>query len=215
MSSSRVLIADYGSGNLFSIQKAIAHFGMEATISSDPDKIRLADKVILPGVGAFGSGIQELEKRGLIEAVHDFVNSGKPLLGICLGMQLLMSKSYEFGEFQGLNLVTGKVVRFQALRLSGELIKVPHVGWAKLEILENCSWDNSILQDVPDGAFVYFVHSYFVIPDDSQYILAETSYGNDRFCSVLWKDNIIGCQFHPEKSGKVGLDIYRNFLFKM
>ena len=212
MAKAKVVIVDYGLGNLFSIQRAISYLGGEAIVSSTPSEIKTADRLILPGVGAFGKGIQELEKRNLIEPIHLFINSGRPFLGICLGLQLLMSESYEFGQFRGLDIISGKVIKFQEPR-PNDSFRIPHIGWNKLESSRSKSWQDTLLKDTPIGSFVYFVHSYFIVPEDPSEIFAETEYGRDRFCSLLQKNNVMGCQFHPEKSGKMGLSIYKRFLF--
>ena len=216
-----VVIVDYGLGNLFSIARAIKNVGGNAEISSDPEKIIAANRLILPGVGAFGDGIKGLRERNLIEPIKVYAASGKPLLGICLGMQLLMSESEEFGLHKGLNLIEGKVIRFQ--EPNKKTFKIPHVGWNKLIPYTNRkpikasdktkSWRGTVLENINEGTYVYFVHSYFVIPDNPLHITAVTEYGNDLSCSVVSKKNIFGCQFHPELSGEVGLDIYRQFLF--
>lgn len=219
MLSSKVIIVDYGMGNLFSIQRAVLCIGGNAKVSDDPFEVMNADRLILPGVGAFGKGVEELHKRGLVEAIYRFNEKERPLLGICLGMQLLLSESYEFGFFKGLNFVSGKVVRFQDPIPPEINFKIPHMGWNELKLPQHISsldyWKNTILHHIPIGGFGYFVHSFIVMPDDSRCVLAETVYGRDRFCSVLWKNHILGCQFHPERSGEMGLNIYKQFLFNI
>ena len=212
MSTQNVTIIDYGMGNLFSIQSVFQKLGVNVTVSSDPQIISNSDKLILPGVGAFQKAMEELKKRNHIEAINEFVSKGKPLMGICLGMQLLFSQSEEFGLESGLNLIPGKVIRFH--KPEENSLKIPHIGWNSINQPKNNSrtWDNTILKDLPYGTQLYFVHSYICYPDNKEYFLAETSYGSDTFCSVVNKDNIWGCQSHPEKSGSSGIRIYENFL---
>lgn len=186
MISKKVAIIDYGMGNLFSVARACAHAGLEAAITSDPADIRKSDGVILPGVGAFGDAMAALRERGLVEVLRESAKI-KPFLGICLGMQLLMTKSYEFGEHEGLNVIEGEV-----FRLKGR--KVPQVGW-------NLAGDD----------YFYFVHSFYVKPSDPKVILTTTRYEDIEFCSILKKGFVFACQFHPERSGEKGLSIYRNF----
>ena len=210
--NAKVTIIDYGIGNLFSIERALSYVGADTLITDDPLNIVSADRVILPGVGAFGVGFEELKKRLLIDSIKDFIKKDRPLLGICLGMQLLMSKSYEFGLNKGLDLVSGEVVRFRDPEPGNDNFKIPHIGWNKAEFSsEHSSRLDSILKRIPSGSFFYFVHSYVTVMRDINDIAAESQYGRDRFCSILNKGNIWGCQFHPEKSGKVGLKLLENF----
>lgn len=223
---SQVVIIDYGMGNLFSIKRALEYLGGSAVISFEPSVISSAKRAILPGVGAFGDGMENLRKRNLIEPIKEFVRSGKPFLGICLGMQLLMAEGEEFGLHKGLDLVPGKVKRFPDSSTQGQIYKIPHVGWnsivmplwAKKTIghtksRDGCRWKGTIMDKIEEGAFMYFVHSYTAIPEFPQHLLAETNYGGNRFCSALRMDNLSGCQFHPEISGEVGLRVIREFLF--
>ncbi|BAT72498.1 glutamine amidotransferase [Thermosulfidibacter takaii ABI70S6] len=195
-----IAVVDYGRGNLRSVQKAFEHLGYTAEVTSDPDEILKADKVVLPGVGAFGDCMDNLKKYGLIDAVVDFVKSGKPFLGICLGLQLLFTYSEEFGPVEGLNLVKGKVVRFP------KGLKVPHMGWNQVEMVR----ENPLLKGIKDGDFFYFVHSYYVVPENEEVVSTFTDY-SIKFVSMINKDNIFACQFHPEKSQKVGLKVLDNF----
>lgn len=208
-----IVIVDYGLGNIFSIQKAFGYLGMPTECTADAKKIMSADALILPGVGAFEDGMQGLRKRGLTSVIADFSKSGRPLLGICLGMQLLMTTSEEFGHHEGLNLILGRVKRIS----SGNEIsqaKVPHVGWNKVNAYHNFPnpWAHTILKGLPDGFLTYFLHSYAVIPDNALHTLAQTEYGGHTFCSAVYKDNIYGVQFHPEKSAEAGLEVLRNFM---
>ena len=208
-----VTIVDYDRGNLFSIAMAVKHVGGNPIITNDPTKIINADRLILAGVGAFGDAMSTLDENGLSDAVREFVNKGNPLLGICLGMQLLFSESYEFGHHKGLVLVPGKVIYFKDLENMDDRLKIPHIGWNNIEQASYVQPSLSgVLSGGVYGANFYFVHSYICIPEDNKYIAAETEYGAQRFCSVVNKDNIWGCQFHPEKSGMKGLKIYDNFI---
>ena len=222
MSLKKITIVDCGMGNLFSIDRAIGYFDCQPIITSDSSKIASAERLILPGVGAFGKGMHELESRGLVDAIREFVKTERPLLGICLGMQLLMTKSYEFGLHYGINLIEGDVVRFQDPHAQGFSFKIPHVGWNKIvspalkdngNALGDSTWGGTILDTTPPNSYFYFVHSYVVMPFNELHILAETEYGHNRFCSVVNKDNLFGCQFHPEKSGSIGLDLLKRFCF--
>lgn len=199
-----VTIVDYQMGNLHSVSKACEFLGNEVKVSSAAEDIRMADKLILPGVGSFGLAMEELISRGLDCAIRDFIATGKPFLGICLGMQLLMEGSAESPGISGLGLIKGGVSKFK----SSPDCKVPHMGWNQLEKIQpSCK----MLVDVQDGAFVYFVHSYFVVPIDAS-VTAATSQHGGAFTAVLMKDNIFATQFHPEKSQQVGLRILKNFL---
>jgi len=203
-----IKIVDYGMGNLRSVQKALERLGYTAILTQNPDEIENADKLILPGVGAFGAAMTNLNQLGLVEPIHRFARSGKPFLGICLGMQLLLSESDEQGVFHGLDLIPGRVVKFswpEDANPSIRSLKIPHMGWNQLQKRSDCP----ILEGVPDGASIYFVHSYYPAPPDD-FIAATTEYGI-HFCSVIWKDNIFATQFHPEKSGSIGLRMLQNF----
>ena len=202
--AARVAIVDYGMGNLFSVQQACAQAGLRAAVCGDPAGLLEADAVILPGVGAFGDAMAELVRRDLVGPLREAVASGKPVLGICLGMQLLMAESHEFGRHNGLNLIEGDVVR-----LTGS--KVPQVGWNRIRRADQASWDGTLLAGVPDGALLYFVHSFYVRPVEAGLALSTTRYGPVEFCSSLRRDNVFACQFHPERSGPAGLALYRNF----
>ena len=216
MSSASVVVVDYGLGNLFSVAGALKKIGAtRVEITSDKESVRKADLLILPGVGAFGDGMENLQKRDLLGAINDFAASGRPMLGVCLGMQLLMSESNEFGHHTGLNLVAGTV---RQLKGQGNgRFKVPQIGWNNLHPPINHSpntglWENTVLGGLNEGSFMYFLHSYVVEPDDEAVCLANTSYGGNSFCSVLKIGNVTGVQFHPERSGEEGLSIYRSFI---
>ena len=195
-------IVDYGMGNLRSVQKAFEHLGVEAAITSHPSDLVEADRVILPGVGAFRDAIAELKRLDFVPAIRDVVASGTPFLGICLGLQLLFDVSYEDGEHEGLGIVPGKVIRFAPQ----PDLKVPHMGWNSLTFQQQ----HSILKDVAPGSHVYFVHSYHVVPTDPRVIAATSDHGGP-FVAMIAKGNLTATQFHPEKSQKVGLQLLKNF----
>ena len=203
-----ICIVDYGLGNLDSVQRALNYLGAECVISSDPEAIVQSEHVILPGVGAFGTAMRNLRERNLIEALGAYVDKGKPFLGICLGMQLLMDRSEELGVHDGLGFISGEVLRFPNLPST---YKVPHIGYCALNVRDN-ERDDTILEGVNPGEFVYFVHSFVVVPKDPAHILADTTYGEHVYCSAICKDQIWGTQFHPEKSGATGLRILKNFI---
>lgn len=196
-----IAIIDYGVGNLRSVQKAFEAVGAPARLVGSPAELEEARALVLPGVGAFGDGMAMLSERGFVPALLGVVRAGRPLLGICLGMQLLFQESEEMGRHAGLGILPGRVVRF-----AGDL-KVPQIGWNQL-------WwrrPNPLLAGVPDGSYAYFVHSYYVQPADAAHVLAETDYGIF-YPSVVGKGNVFGVQFHPEKSQDVGMRILRNFV---
>jgi glutamine amidotransferase len=197
-----IAIIDYGMGNLRSVQKGFEKVGASALITSDPAQVAAADKVVLPGVGAFEDAISELRRLKLDGPVIDAVHSGKPFLGICLGLQLLFDVSYENGRHQGLGVVRGEVVRFELPKD----YSVPHMGWNQLNIRK----PTPILNGLDEGTYVYFVHSYYVVPEDKSVVAAETDYGGP-FCSMIAFDNVYATQFHPEKSQSDGLKILKNF----
>ncbi|MDD3801634.1 MAG: imidazole glycerol phosphate synthase subunit HisH [Desulfuromonas thiophila] len=202
-----ITIVDYGMGNLRSVQKAFEHLGFSASVSADPRAIERAERLVLPGVGAFRDCMAQLRQGGFIDPIRQHVASGRPFLGICLGMQVLLSRSSEFGCHEGLGLIAGEVVRFPAdMRQDGAALKVPHMGWNRLRLQRDCP----LLKGVADGSYVYFVHSYYVAPHDPAAVLTTTDYGVE-FCSALWRDNLMATQFHPEKSQAVGLRILQNF----
>ena len=199
-----IAIVDYGVGNLYSLKKACLKFADKIEITDDPIVIEKADAVILPGVGSFQAGMDGLKKRGLIGAVKKIAASGKPVLGICLGAQLMLERGYEFGEFKGLGIIPGKVVIFTKLNNA----KIPQIGWNKVKFSSN----KNLFKSLKQNPYLYFVHSYILKPSERNSVLAETKYGNLTFCSAIKKGNIYGTQFHPEKSGEVGLKIISNFI---
>ncbi len=202
-----IAIIDYGMGNLRSVQKGFEKVGYEAVVTADPKIVLEAEKVVLPGVGAFRDCMRNLEEAGFVEPILRVIREGRPFLGICVGLQLLFTGSEEFGYYEGLNVIPGRVVRFPVgMTEGGEVLKVPHMGWNQLAIKRR----PPAFADLEDGANVYFVHSYYVAPDDPSVIATTTRYGME-FCSSVWKDNVVGTQFHPEKSQEKGLGILRNF----
>ncbi len=207
-----IAIIDYGMGNLRSVQKGFERMGHEAVVTSDAKTILSASRVVLPGVGAFPDCMRNLREYGLIDAVLRSINSGKPFLGICLGLQLLFTESEEFGISKGLDIIKGRVVRFKGPQFetrSSKLetaLKVPHMGWNSVSIKRR----PPTLADVPDGSHFYFVHSFHVVPEDKGVIATTTDYGFE-FVSSVWKDNIYATQFHPEKSQALGLSILKRF----
>ena len=197
-----VVIVDYGMGNLRSAQKGFEKAGVKAVVTSDPAAVRSADAVVLPGVGAFRDCMGYLKKAGLVTPVLDAIESRKPFLGICLGMQLLMTLSEEFGIHRGLDVIPGRVVRFD----HGSGLKISHMGWNRV----HQSGDIRLFDGIEDGSFFYFVHSYYVVPEDGSVVSGQTDYGT-RFCSAFTRKNIFATQFHPEKSHNNGLKILKNF----
>lgn len=209
----RVAIVDHGLGNLFSVAHACRAVGLSAAITADRGEIERADAVILPGVGAFGDAMATLRRLDLVSPLRDLVAAGRPLVGICLGVQLLMSESCEFGRHEGLGVVPGRVVRLANPREGGRALKVPQVGWNRIARPDGSlpdHWAGTLLDGVRDGEFMYFVHSFVVVPEDASVVLSTTAYGDVEFCSSVSSGSIFACQFHPERSGRRGLDIYGN-----
>jgi glutamine amidotransferase len=197
-----IAIIDYQMGNLRSVQKGFERVGQAAVVTSDPAELARADKVVLPGVGAFPDAIAELRRRELVEPIRQAIDSGKPFLGICLGLQLLFEVGYEGGRHEGLGVLPGEVVRFEL----PHDYKVPHMGWNSLEFARRAP----IFAGLDEGAHCYFVHSYYVVPRDEGVVATRTSYPTP-FVSSIWRDNLFATQFHPEKSQEQGLRILRNF----
>ena len=228
MDNNQIVMIDYGAGNIRSVQKAFEHIGAQITLTDDPQVVLKAPKLVLPGVGAFGAGIDALRVKNLDTAVINAANKGTPLLGICLGMQFLFDQSDEMGLHEGLGLIPGSVTRFNMSTMvnanngqndtslpgsytipttSTMVLKVPHMGWNQIEQRR----PHALLDNVPDRSYAYFVHSYFCLTDDEQDVLARTEYGHP-FASCVARDNIFGIQFHPEKSQQIGLQILKNFV---
>jgi glutamine amidotransferase len=198
-----LVIIDYGMGNLRNVQKAFEHIGISAAVSAQARELRSADGLVLPGVGAFGDAMHNLHAAGLADLIRERTAAGVPLLGICLGLQLLFEESEEMGLHEGLGVLPGRVVRF-----AGEL-KVPHIGWNQLDLTPRGA-AHPLLRGIPDHSYAYFVHSYYVVPAQADRILTTTAYGID-FASMAALDRVFGAQFHPEKSQEVGLRLLRNF----
>ncbi len=198
-----IAIIDYGMGNLRSVEKGFQKAGIEVKVTDKPEDVNKSDAVVLPGVGAFKGCMNELCDLNLIEAVTVAIKSGKPYLGICLGLHVLFRESEEFGSSRGLDILSGRVVRFN---LENKELKIPQMGWNQLTIKRN----NPLFEGIPDKSYFYFVHSYYVAPEDSSVIATTTDYGIE-FTSSVWKDNIFAVQFHPEKSQTLGLQVLRNF----
>jgi glutamine amidotransferase len=196
-----MVVVDYERGNLRSVQKALEHVGAKAVVTRDTHAVAKADKMILPGVGAFADCMENLKSFHLIEPIMEFLTTGRPFLGICLGLQLLFTESEEFGFTKGLNIIPGRVVRFP------KGLKVPHMGWNAVEIWKK---DCPLLKGIKEGSYFYFVHSYYVVPFDFSVVSTSTTYGVE-YTPMVWKENIFATQFHPEKSQSLGLTILENF----
>ncbi|RXZ33737.1 imidazole glycerol phosphate synthase subunit HisH [Oxalobacteraceae bacterium CAVE-383] len=210
----KVTIADYGVGNLLNVVRAFEHSGADVLVTDDPNAIAGSDRLIVPGVGAFKDSINELTKRGFADAVRRYAESGKPLFGICVGMQMLFDASEEFGEHAGLGILPGRVVPVPKLTIEGLPQRVPHIGWNHLISAEHGNdWQGTFLSsfDAVRPA-VYFVHSFAAQPARDSDRLADCLYGGHRICSAVRRDNIVATQFHPERSGEIGLTMVRNFL---
>lgn len=197
-----IAIIDYGAGNLQSVKKALDFIGAESIITDNPETINACDKILLPGVGSFGDAMDSMRQKGLVETVKENALSGKPFLGICLGLQLLFEESEETPNVKGLGIFKGKIKKFP----NDMGLKIPHIGWNSLEIRQN----DTIFKEIPQNSYVYFVHSYYLHADEESDVATVTNYGID-FHSAVGKGNIFATQFHPEKSGEVGLQILRNF----
>ena len=218
----KITLVDYGLGNIYSAQKALEKCGAAVQLSSDPREILNAEKLVLPGVGAFGKGMEALRERGLVEPIQEYARLKKPLLGICLGMQMLFDVGVEFGSCTGLGLIPGTVELIRGKELDGTKLRVPHVGWNELlpgplvypkSALADAPWSRTLFDGLTQSdAFVYFVHSYVAIPRSPSHILAQFIYGDQKLVAAVQSGSIWGCQFHPERSGEVGLNIIRNFV---
>jgi glutamine amidotransferase len=213
MKSQPISVIDYGVGNLLSVQRGFDNCGAEVNFVSTPAEILAAEKLVLPGVGAFPNAMASLSNLGLVSAIQDFSLTGRPMLAICLGMQLLLDESEEFGKTEGLGIIEGLVTSVPNTDALGAKQKIPHIGWNELhtrQIKEN--WQDSILNGLSSGAATYFVHSYMATPKNQENLLAYTPYGATDVPAVITKNYVTGCQFHPEKSGEVGLSILKRFV---
>lgn len=212
MSSPEVTVIDYGVGNLLSVQRGLEHCGAKVTLTADPEQILAAKRAVLPGVGAFGNAMQALERLGLVAVIRELAHRQTPLLGICLGMQLLLEESEEFGITAGLGLIPGRVIPVPIQSISGEAQKIPHIGWSALKPSgASSNWNGTLLQDNRPGEAAYFVHSFMAVPADPAHRIADCVYGGHLIPAAIGRGQITGCQFHPEKSGEVGLKILRRF----
>lgn len=208
-----VTIIDYGVGNLLSVQRGFESCGARVVLTSNPDQILSSKRIVLPGVGAFPNAMEALNSLDLITVIQELDRLSTPLLAICLGMQLLMDESDEFGVTAGLGLIPGRVVAVPKEDIAGDLQKIPHIGWSALKSsAQSHNWSGTLLQDNEIGEAAYFVHSFMAQPADHKDLLAHANYGGHRISAVISKNQITGCQFHPEKSGEVGLKILRRFI---
>jgi glutamine amidotransferase len=208
-----VTIIDYGLGNLLSVSRAVEHCGSKVIVTADPDIIISSTKVILPGVGSFSHGMAELHHQNIDTVVKELATRGTPLMGICLGMQMLLDESEEFGVTKGLGLIHGRVIPIPTITATGQSQKIPHIGWNTLILPKHRkNWNGTLLHDVRAGEEVYFVHSFMASPTDSDHRIADCLYGDVPVSAVIGRENIFGCQFHPEKSGEVGLKVLQTFL---
>lgn len=211
--SKSVTIVDYGLGNLFSVRRALEHAGASVSIASTATEVARAERLVLPGVGSFKDGIHSLQEKDLIAPILEFASKGKPFMGICLGMQLLLSLGYEYGESKGLGLIEGTCSLIPNETANGELLKRPHIGWSQLQKTnKEQDWSLTPLRSTSPSESVYFVHSYGTVCKNEQNILAYTVYGGHKITAAIYRDNIYGFQFHPERSGQVGLKIMKEFI---
>ncbi|WP_287497384.1 imidazole glycerol phosphate synthase subunit HisH [Pandoraea sp. CB10b_02] len=208
----KVTLIDYGIGNLYSVSRALEYCGAEVTLSSDPSTIEASPRLVLPGVGAFADGMSGLRERGLIEPIRRYAATGRPLLGICLGMQMLTSASEEFGRHEGLGLIPGNVVPIPTVTTQGQPHKTPNIGWSALTPAADADWSGTLLARTEPGTFVYLVHSYHVVPDDPKAKIATCEYGGHAITTAIRSGAVHGFQFHPEKSGEEGLRMLEVFL---
>jgi imidazole glycerol-phosphate synthase subunit HisH len=213
MLQKKIVIIDYGLGNLFSVQHVCKHLGFETIVSQDQKDISNADALILPGVGAFGDAITQIRTLDLEMPIKDFVDSGKPFMGVCLGMQLLFSESDEFGSHKGLDIIKGSIKKIPGITSSGNKVRVPQIAWNRIwESKNGIPWKQSPLSTIKNGSYMYFVHSYYAAPAKTSVILTETEYEGLTYCSSVIQNNVFATQFHPEKSAEEGIEIYRNWL---
>ena len=212
MKTNNIIIIDYGVGNLLSVKRGFENCDVNVKVSSDPSIISKASHVVLPGVGAFRNAMDALEKYGLVDVIKEIGAKQKPLLGICLGMQLLLDESEEFGKTKGLGLISGKVISIPSQSTKGKALKSPHIGWGTLKpraSIEN--WFGTAIDVISENDALYFVHSFISMPNNLKHLIAETDFGGNNIPAVISKGSIIACQFHPEKSGQAGLKILRRF----
>jgi glutamine amidotransferase len=208
-----VTIVDYGLGNILSLQRAFEYCGASVQLAQTTQKIRDAKRLVLPGVGAFPHAMEKLRILGFLNSIREVGHSGVPFLGICVGMQMLFTQSEEFGLHKGLGLISGRVVPIPPSKLNGEPHKIPHINWSPLLLCSNSStWPTSILNNIPIGSSAYFIHSFMGVPDSVENCFAVTKYNGIEIPAVIGNGKLLGCQFHPEKSGPIGLSMIKNFL---
>ncbi|CAI6084378.1 imidazole glycerol phosphate synthase subunit HisH [Cohnella sp. JJ-181] len=211
--SSAITLIDYGIGNLLSVSRALEHCGADVELAQTAEQIEAADKLVLPGVGAFADGMNGLRERGLVDAIRKHAEQDKPLLGICLGMQMLLGTSEEFGQHEGLGIIPGRVCAIPGTTDAGQPHKIPHIGWTELRRPQpDTEWNGTVLEGIPADSRTYFVHSYTAIPDDPKHRLSDAGYNGRTIAAVIRKGSVYGTQFHPEKSRNVGLQILSNFI---
>jgi glutamine amidotransferase len=208
----RVTVVDYGMGNLLSVARALEHCGAEVVLAAEPEGLEPAEKVILPGVGAFADGMRGLRERGFVEPLREYARTGRPLLGICLGMHMLMSRSAEHGDHEGLDVIPGTVEEVPRDDADGRRWKVPNIGWSPLWAAGESRWEDTVLRGIPEGESFYFVHSFAALPASDEDRIADVSFGSRRLPAVVGKNAVVGTQFHPEKSGPAGLRLIANFV---
>ena len=209
----KVTVIDYGASNLLNVVRALEHCGAEVLIADQPEAVIDAGRIILPGVGAFTNGMAGLQDKNLVEPLQFFCKKGNPFLGICLGMQMMLDASDEFGHHEGLGLVAGQVIPIPPRGSDGEPHKIPHIGWNELQFPEpNRSWSGTLFSKLRPGESMYFVHSFMAAPEDDKHRLANCNYNGQAICAAIHSENMTGCQFHPEKSGEMGLQIIQEFL---
>jgi glutamine amidotransferase len=207
----KIIIIDYQLGNLFSVNQCLKNIGIDAIISSNPEAIKNADALVLPGVGAYSDAMENLKKLGQLDSLKESISQGKPLLGICLGLQMLFDESEEFGKYEGLGIISGTVRKFPVEYINNKRIKIPQIAWNSIFPSVSGGWLETPLEDIKENEDFYFVHSFYVVPEDENIILSKSTYGNTTYASSILSDNIFACQFHPEKSAKEGIKIYKKW----
>lgn len=211
--AAQVTIIDYGMGNLLNVARAFAHIGQNIEVTEDPRRAAAAERLVVPGVGAFRDSLQAVRAKGFDVAIAEFQSTGRPFLGICVGMQMLFDTSEEFGNHSGLGLLSGSVMAVPQQTVMGEAQRVPHIGWNDLVVPENGrNWNATLLDSTAPQSAVYFVHSFAAVPTDPAVRLADCLYGGHRICAAVQLDNVMATQFHPERSGELGLEILRRYV---
>ena len=209
---SEVTIIDYGAGNLFNVVTAFKACGSQVNLADDPETLINADRLVFPGVGSFPNAINELKNLNLFEAIRIFISKGNPFLGICLGMQMMMDASEEISTTEGLSLIPGRVISIPETKMNGQPHKIPHIGWNEIATPPGQTWNNTLLSGIPKNAPFYFLHSFMAVPESEKHLLAYCDYDGHSISATIHKENMFGCQFHPEKSGELGLKVLENFL---